>query len=133
MLPYNITINNVSPWFVKCGDTKISLLKFHQVEMVVDFIYKAREQKNFKLADSLRDKLVEIGYYWVAPNGKSPGLGGMGHTESKLRFSIHNKEIVVKGEFYILNDDGSLKEEMIYFVSNKERTSFLDPILNYSR
>ena len=107
---------------------KESLLTLGGIEGLLHTIKHLRYIKDFKQADILRDKLVEIGYYWFQPQRMN--LGNLsGSMQNKLEYIVHKDgEIELFGIVHL--EDKRHCE--IYYSTAQKRISSEDKILGYS-
>lgn len=75
---------------------KSSKLSGGQVEGMLYLIKALRDEKNYEMADSLRDRLITTGYYWWMPEVVNTG-NLLGHTQKKLEFTIKDGKMRLEG------------------------------------
>lgn len=85
---YPPNLNDV--WF-----DKVCLLTPGQIESIIHHIKFLRENKDYKQADTYRDKLKTLGNYWFMPDDVNLG-NLLGHREKTLRVNCVD-EVTVTG------------------------------------
>lgn len=77
---------------------KTSKLKPGQIEGLLYKYSQLKKEKNYKLADSIRDRLVEIGYIWKEPKDYRYNTGNLcGHIINKLEFKSDKEKVSLQG------------------------------------
>lgn len=75
---------------------KLSKLNLGQIEAALFCISEYVKRKEYRNADRIRNKLVEIGYTWVYPKTVNTG-NLLGHTKKKLTFKKNRDCVSIEG------------------------------------